>query len=58
MIYREAGDFKTSYAADNQTFPIKGDRYAAYYLVLAFALGVMPFSSSPTTGRTRSSCPS
>ncbi len=23
MIYREAGDFKTTYAADNQTFPIK-----------------------------------
>jgi branched-chain amino acid transport system permease protein len=42
MIYREAGDFKTTYAADNQTFPIKGDRFA-YYLVLAFALGVMPF---------------
>jgi branched-chain amino acid transport system permease protein len=42
MIYREAGEFKTSYAADNQTFPIKGDRFA-YYVALAFALGVMPF---------------
>ncbi|MFN3954134.1 MAG: branched-chain amino acid ABC transporter permease [Pararhodobacter sp.] len=42
MIYREAGDFKTSYAADNQTFPIRGDRFA-YYLVLAFAFLVMPF---------------
>ncbi len=42
MIYREAGDFKTSYAADNQTFPIRGDRIA-YYMVLAFAFLVMPF---------------
>jgi branched-chain amino acid transport system permease protein len=42
MIYREAGDFKTSYGADNQTFPIKGDRFA-YYLLMAFAFGVVPF---------------
>lgn len=42
MIYREAGDFKTSYAADNQTFPIKFDR-TAYYILLAVALGAMPF---------------
>ena len=42
MIYREAGDFKTSYAADNQTFPIKGDRIA-FYALLAFAFLVMPF---------------
>ena len=41
MIYREAGDFKTSYASDNQTFPIRFDRYG-YYLVLAFAFLVMP----------------
>jgi branched-chain amino acid transport system permease protein len=27
MFYREAGDFKTTYQADNQTFPIKFDRY-------------------------------
>ncbi len=42
MLYREAGDFKTSYAADNQTFPIKFDRLG-YYVVLAFAFLVMPF---------------
>ena len=42
MIYREAGDFKTSYAADNQTFPILGDRIA-YYLLIAAAFLVMPF---------------
>jgi len=42
MFYREAGDFKTSYAEDNQTFPIKFDRYR-YYAVLAVALLVVPF---------------
>lgn len=42
MIYREAGDFSTSYEADSQTFPIKFDRYR-YYLVLAVAFGVIPF---------------
>lgn len=42
MLYREAGDFKTSYAADNQTFPIRFDRYG-YYLVLGFAFLVVPF---------------
>ncbi len=42
MIYREAGDFSTTYEADSQTFPIKFDRYR-YYLVLAIAFGVIPF---------------
>jgi branched-chain amino acid transport system permease protein len=42
MFYREAGDFKTSYQQDNQTFPIKFDRYR-YYFVLAFAALVIPF---------------
>ncbi|WP_071674366.1 branched-chain amino acid ABC transporter permease [Nioella nitratireducens] len=42
MFYREAGDFKTSYAEDNQTFPIKFDRYR-YYFVLVVALLVIPF---------------
>lgn len=42
MFYREAGDFKTSYVDDNQTFPIKFDRYR-YYAVLAVAVIVMPF---------------
>ena len=27
MFYREAGDFKTTYKEDNQTFPIAFDRY-------------------------------
>lgn len=42
MIYREAGDFKTSYAADNQTFPLQFDRYG-YYLALVFAFLMVPF---------------
>ena len=42
MFYREAGDFKTSYAADSQTFPIAFDRYR-YWVVLAFAFLVVPF---------------
>jgi len=42
MLYREAGDFKTSYAADNQTFPIAFDRWG-YYLVLLVGVGVVPF---------------
>jgi len=42
MFYREAGDFKTTYAEDTQTFPIKFDRYR-YYVVLAVAFGIIPF---------------
>ena len=42
MFYREAGDFKTSYGDDSQTFPIKFDRWR-YYAVLAVAFGVIPF---------------
>ncbi len=42
MFYREAGDFKVSYVDDNQTFPIKFDRYR-YYAVLAVAFGIIPF---------------
>ncbi len=42
MLYREAGDFSTTYREDNQTFPIKFDRYR-YYAVLVFAFAVVPF---------------
>jgi len=42
MLYREAGDFKTTYQADSQTFPIAFDRYR-YWLVLAVAFLVIPF---------------
>ena len=42
MFFREAGDFKTSYVEDDQTFPIKFDRYR-YYAVLVVAFAVVPF---------------
>ncbi|WP_163847438.1 branched-chain amino acid ABC transporter permease [Pseudooceanicola aestuarii] len=42
MFYREAGDFKTTYAKDSQTFPIRFDRYR-YYVVMAVAILVVPF---------------
>ena len=42
MLYREAGDFKTSYVADGQTFPIRFDRWR-YYAVLAVTFGIVPF---------------
>ncbi|WP_164660873.1 branched-chain amino acid ABC transporter permease [Tropicibacter sp. Alg240-R139] len=42
MFYREAGDFKISYNQDNQTFPIRFDRYR-YYAVMVFAFAVVPF---------------
>lgn len=42
MIYREVGDFSTTYQADSQTFPIRFDRYR-YYAVLAIAFLAIPF---------------
>ena len=42
MLYREAGDFSTSYPEDSQTFPIKFDRYR-YWVVLAIVFLVVPF---------------
>lgn len=42
MLYREAGDYKTTYADDAQTFPIAIDRWG-YYAVVAFAFLVVPF---------------
>ena len=41
MIYRETGDFKTSYAADQQIFPIAQDRYA-FWALMAVAFLVVP----------------
>ena len=42
MLYREAGDFSTTYEKDSQTFPIRFDRIG-YYLMLAVAILVIPF---------------
>jgi branched-chain amino acid transport system permease protein len=45
MLYRENGQFKTSYAADQQMLPIRQDRL--FMLALAvFAFAVVPFIAS------------
>ena len=45
MFYRENGQFKTSYRADQQIFPIAQDRVAVLALVV-FAFAVVPFVAS------------
>ncbi|MCI3206737.1 MULTISPECIES: branched-chain amino acid ABC transporter permease [Pandoraea] len=45
MFYREAGQFKTSYVADSQIFPIRQDRFAVSAL-LVVAFGVLPWIAS------------
>jgi branched-chain amino acid transport system permease protein len=40
MLYREAGQFKSSYAADMAIFPIRQDRIALGFLLAAAFLGV------------------
>jgi branched-chain amino acid transport system permease protein len=45
MIYRETGQFKTTYASDQQLFPILQDRlFVIGFLVFAF--GIVPFLAS------------
>jgi branched-chain amino acid transport system permease protein len=46
MFYREAGQFKPTYQADNQIFPIRQDRVGVI-VILAFAFLVVPFIASP-----------
>jgi branched-chain amino acid transport system permease protein len=46
MFYREAGQFKTSYQADSQIFPIRQDRIALI-VTLAAAVCVLPLLASP-----------
>ena len=45
MFYRENGQFKTSYAADQQIFAVTQDRIAIW-LLLAVAFLVVPFVAS------------
>ena len=45
MLYRESGQFKTTYAADQQIFPIRQDRVAVL-LILVFAFVVIPLTAS------------
>lgn len=45
MIYRETGQYKTTYEADQQLFPILQDKVFVL-LLLAFAFGAVPFLAS------------
>jgi branched-chain amino acid transport system permease protein len=42
MLYREAGEYKTSYQADLATFPIRFDLWA-FWIIVAVAALVVPF---------------
>jgi branched-chain amino acid transport system permease protein len=46
MFYREAGQFKTSYDADSQIFPIRQDRIGVA-LMLALAFVLVPLVATP-----------
>ncbi len=46
MLYRESGQFKASYEADNAIFPIRQDR-VAMAIVLVAAFVVVPLVASP-----------
>ena len=46
MIYREAGQYKTSYLNDSQIFPIRQDRIA-FLLLLLVAFVAIPFLATP-----------
>jgi branched-chain amino acid transport system permease protein len=46
MLYREAGQFKTSYQSDGQILPIRQDRVAMFTLLLV-ALVAVPLLASP-----------
>ena len=45
MLYREAGQYKTNYAADVAVFPLREDRIGMA-LILLIAFGVVPFVSN------------
>ncbi len=45
MIYREAGQFKTTYRADQAVFPIPQDRVAMVLILLAAYVGIPLFAS-------------
>ena len=41
MLYREAGQFRTSYAQDSQIFPLRQDRVAMIIMLIAAVM--LPF---------------
>ena len=44
MFYREAGQFKTTYAADQALLPIRQDRYAMLFILAIASVGVPLFA--------------
>ena len=46
MFYREAGQFRTSYAQDSQLLPLRQDRIGMA-IILVLAVAVVPFVASP-----------
>ena len=46
MLYREAGQFKSSYASDSQIFPIRQDRIGIALLVIVAFIGI-PLVATP-----------
>lgn len=43
MLYREAGDFSTTYQQDEQTFPIKSERILFWaFIIIAFCVVPSP----------------
>ena len=47
MLYREAGQFKTSYSKDQQLFPIRQDRIAMAVLLAVAFIGVPLAATTP-----------
>ena len=47
MLYREAGQFKTTYAADQQLFPIRQDRIGMAILLAVVFVGVPLAAATP-----------
>jgi hypothetical protein len=50
MIYREAGDFKTTYKLDQETFPIRLDK-VGFWLSVLVVVFVIPFFFSMIIGK-------
>jgi branched-chain amino acid transport system permease protein len=46
MLYREAGQFKTSYVADQAVFPIRQDRFGLIAILLIAFIGIPVFGNS------------
>ncbi len=46
MFYREVGEFKSTYAADQVVFPIRQDRYFVWAIVLIAFVGVPYFANA------------